>query len=460
MAYKNAHGLSGTLAQNMSSSVGVLQLDPSSASQLQQILGAGDNTYLLIGQGANAEVVQVFDSATAIFPITRAQDGSDAYPHAAGDAIRFVLTAVAIAAAVVVPQLPITGSGTVQASIIDGVYTIVGVEPNYSGQGIEVSGDYPDYSLTLTQDDTGCCGSTSSSSSSTGITNLYGYGIAEVQQYGTTAQITVETPNFVSAGNTVDIEGSWPNFNFETISGGAGTVTLVSAGSGITVTGNPAVNPTIGLNASGVTAGTYGGLVVDAFGRLTDIDPAFNPPSSVSVTAPLTATVVGTSLTLGVTEGAEGELGVLALAVHTAPLDPSDASTAVSPALLASVVDALAGANVVGATNYSPEATAVYSNIVSSAPLAIELAAGQQALVRADITMLNTATPLTATDFAMAVFKQTGASLLMGNRRITQNQQSMDFILTGPYNDGIVLTSSPPDSGVSIVSYGLTAVIY
>jgi hypothetical protein len=50
--------------------------------------------------------------------------------------------------------------------------------------------------------------------------------------------------------------------------------------------------------------------------------------------------------------------------------------------------------------------------------------------------------------------------LLMGNRRITQNQQSMDFILTGPYNDGIVLTSSPPDSGVSIVSYGLTAVIY
>jgi hypothetical protein len=460
VAYKNAHGVSGNLQVQLpaSNTATVMQLDPASAAQLQVLLSPGDWTYMQLDTGALTEVVLVNYSATQNFTITRQQDGTALNAHVVGAPARFVLVAAAVATLVTPPTLNITGTGLASASTSGEDVTIAVADPEFTGDGIQISGSWPSLNFTITADDTNCCGGSGSGGSS-GITGIYGYGIASVTQSGSTASITVPAPNFTSPNSSVTIGGSWPNLTFESTSGGSGTVTVVNAGSGITVTGNPNISPTIGLSATGVTAGTYGAMVVNAFGQITSLDSDFDPPSTITATAPLIATRTGDALALTISAAEEGVPGVAPLADSTEPLDPTDHTSAVTPALLASVVDALSGAAVSGFNNYSPAPTANYSNIVSASPVPVSLAAGQSALVLANITMLNTSTPLTPVAFGMAVFNNS-AALIQGDQSATQSQRSMSFILTGPLTTSLVLTSTAVPSGASITASGLQVIVF
>lgn len=460
MAYKNAYGAAGTLTASLpaSGTAQNMQVDTTLAAILRSFLGTGDWTYLLIGAGTTAEVVQVQYSATTSFPVLRAQDGTTPRLHAPGDPAVFQITAVAIAAAVPPQTLTVNTSGAITATQPTATELDLSVPPpNFTGNGIAVSGAYPNYEFTLTEDDTGCCGSGTSSGGST--LSLYGNGLVEISQSGSTATITVEEPAFTGSG--LSITGTWPNLNFAVNTSGAGTVTSVTGGSGITVTGSPSVNPTVSLSASGVTAGTYGGLQVDAFGRLIAIDPTFNPPDTISaVNSWVLVARTGNDMTIDVVEAAEGTIGVVALANASAPLDSTDHSTAVNPALLASVISALAGTSVAGFTTNAGEATNLYTNIVSASPTSVVLAAGEQALVRATLTMLNTATPATPVQFGMAIFNTTGPTIIQGNRSITQSQQTIDVLLTGPLNIQIALASTAVPSGATVNSSSLTVTTF
>jgi len=458
VAYKNAHGVSGYLTQPLPASLTAttMQLDASSAAQLKNLLGSPDWTFMLIGTGATCEVVQVFYSASTNFPITRQQDGSLLNAHVRGDPAHFELTALAVAAEVTPVPMTVTGENLAVVSTSGLDVSINVAEPAFTGSGLAITGSWPSLTFTVTEDDTSCCGG-SSGGGSGGITSIYGSGLAEAAQSGAIVTITVPEPAFTGSGIT--ISGSWPNLVFTAGGGAAGTVTSVTGGTGITVTGTPSIAPVVNLSATGVTAGAYGGLTVNAQGQLTAVDPAFNPPSSiVSGSAAITSARVGNVQTLTATSAAEGTVGVVALADASDPLDPSDHSTAVNPALLAAVIDSLAATSVSGVSTYTAVSTGLYTNIISGAVLAVNIPSGESLLVHAHATMVNTSTPLTPVAFGMAIFNTAGSgTIIQGDQSMTQSQQSMSIIINGPLVTSLALLTTAVPSGSAVLSYGLVA---
>jgi hypothetical protein len=432
-----------------------MQLDASSAAQLKSLLGSADWTFMLVGAGATCEVVQVFYSASTNFPITRQQDGSLLQAHAPGDPAHFELTALAVAAEVTPVPMTVTGENLAQVTT-SGLDVSVDVpEPAFIGNGLAITGTWPNITFTATEDDTSCCGGSSGGSS--GITSVYGSGLVTATQSGSVVTLTVLDPNFTGSGIT--ISGSWPNLVFTAGGGSAGTVTSVTAGTGMTVTGTPSIAPVVNLAATGVTAGAYGGLTVNAQGQLTAVDPAFNPPSSiVSGSAAITSARVGNVQTLTATLAAEGVVGVVALADASDPLNPADHSTAVNPALLANVISALSGTTVSGVSTYTAVSTGLYTNIISGALLSVNIPSGESLLVHAHVTMVNTTTPTTPVAFGMAIFNTAGSgTIIQGDQTMTQSQQSMSIIIAGPLTTNLALLTTAVPSGSAVLSYGLVA---
>jgi hypothetical protein len=460
VAYKNAYGITGYLTQPLPASLTAttMQLDASSAAQLKTLLGSADWTFMRLGAGGTAEVVQVFYSASTNFPITRQQDGSLLNAHVSGDPAVFELTALAVAAEVTPVPMTVIGTDLVTATTVGTTVTVDVPEPAFVGSGITITGTWPNLTFTQVADDTSCCGGTGGSGSS-GITSIFGAGLVAATQAGSVVTLTVPVPAFTSADNSVTITGHWPTLDFSAAASSAGTVTSVTSGTGITVTGIPSIAPVVNLTATGVTAGTYGGLTVNAQGQLTAVDSAFNPPSIInSGSAAITSARVGNTQTLTATPAAEGVVGVVALADASSPLNPLDHATAVNPALLASVISSLAATSVSGVSTYTAVSTGLYTNIISGAILAVAIPSGQSLLVHAHVTMVNTTTPGTPVQFGMAIFNTAGSgTIIQGDQSITQSQQSMSIIIAGPLTTSLALLTTAVPSGSAVLSYGLVA---
>lgn len=458
MAYKNAHGVMGQLTQPLPASLTAttMQLDSGSAAQLQGLLSAGDWTFMLIGSGATCEVVQVLYSASSNFPVVRTQDGSNLNAHVVGDPAYFVLTAAAVGAEVTPVPMTVLGDGLVTASTSGTTVQLDVDPPSFTGSGVAITGSWPNLTFTVTEDDTSCCGG-SGGGSSGGITSVVGTDLVSVSVVGSVATVDVAAPNFTSS--SLSITGSWPNIDFEVSGSGAGTVHSVAGGTGITITGTPTDNPVVNLTASGVAAGTYGGITVDAFGRLTAVDATFNPPDTIaSGSAALTIARVGNAMTITATDAAEGVVGVVALADASDPLDPSDHTTAVNPALLGAVIASLSAGSVSGVSTYTAVSTGLYTNIISGAVLAVNIPSGESILVHAHVTMVNTTTPTTPVSFGMAVFNAAGSgTIIQGDQTMTQSQQSMSIIIAGPLVTNLALLTTAVPSGSAVLSYGLVA---
>jgi len=178
---------------------------------------------------------------------------------------------------------PITSSGTL---------TITNSAPDQTvsltaSTGISTSGTYPNFTITNSAPD-----QTVSLTASTGISTSGTYpnftitNTAPDQTVALTAGTGISTsgtyPNFtitnsapdqtvaLTGAGTTSISGTYPNFTITSNDQFSGTVTSVTAGTGLTG-GTITTSGTVALDTSGVTAASYtaANITVDAYGRVT-----------------------------------------------------------------------------------------------------------------------------------------------------------------------------------------------
>ena len=178
---------------------------------------------------------------------------------------------------------PITSSGTL---------TITNSAPDQTvsltaSTGISTSGTYPNFTITNSAPD-----QTVSLTASTGISTSGTYpnftitNSAPDQTVALTAGTGISTsgtyPNFtitnsapdqtvaLTGAGTTSITGTYPNFTVTSNDAFTGTVTSVTAGTGLTG-GTITTSGTVALATSGVTAGSYTAtnITVDTYGRVT-----------------------------------------------------------------------------------------------------------------------------------------------------------------------------------------------
>jgi hypothetical protein len=285
---------------------------------------------------------------------------------------------------------------------------------------------------------------------------MEGSGIATAFVSGGIGYVQVLAPAFVGAGG-ITVTGTWPNITFTGSGGGggAGTVTSVAVGAGLTLTGTPSVNPTISITATGVVAGNYGGVDINARGQIVSVPATFNPVSIITAGVGVVLGRVADNVTISMATGAVGVKGAVELVDPTDPYNPLIDNQVLTPAALAVALSSISSASAVGANNYTGEADASYTTAIGGSALSIELAAGKKALVFAEVTMVDGTTPLTPVAFGMAIFNAT-PTRIKADRKITQSKQNMAFLIEGPITAttwSIVTTAIP--AGASVVSYSL-----
>lgn len=423
---------------------------------------AGDYFYMTIEEDELIEEVRVTDMGAGYLVIERDPVAPQAFSMAAKYNTDLTVREVEERAAGLAPVSPISIIGSGVATVeTDGAgnYTVTVNSPNIVGQnGIEVTQAFPDYTVGVDMS-TGCCAGETAVGGEGGTYTFVGSGIAAVSELEGEVTISVPSPNFIGAG--VQITGTWPNITFTIPAGAAGTMTGISVGNGLTLVGNPNVAPTISITPTGVVAGNYGGVVVNERGQITGIPVGWNPVTSVVVTADsgLQVTRVGGEVTVAGIDAAEGVKGVVALADADAPLDPDDVTTAVTPKLLAAVLSDAVGAEVTGGQTYSGEADADYTDTLPTTAVTLDLAAGEMALVFANVTVRDNANPTLAQNYGLALFAATGTRI-QANKKLEQNQQSMTALVIGPFSDGVVVRTTAMPVGAAVVSHALHAIVF
>lgn len=460
MAIREYYGLKGTLTVGIGSTMQQLFLSPeiTGAIAASGFVNGVDETYFSLSAGSYLEVVKITEVVGDMALCQRAQVGTlpNAFPM--GTAVEFVVTSAAIIAQIgaISTDVNILGLGVAQVEEPStNNFTILVPPISLTGdERISVVGTFPDLQITYTAPDDDCCGE-GSGASADGIQTLQGEGIAVAFASGGVGTVRVTPPVF-TAGANISIVGSWPNY---TISGtaGSGTVSSVTAGSGLTLTGSATVNPTLSITNTGVVAGVYGGVNINARGQIAAVPATFNPVSIIAAggTGVINVARVADAVTLTVDEGAIGAKGVVEFADHTDPFDPLIVNQAVTPAYLNMALGSLVLPDINGSDSFTAESDATYTNVISGSAVAITLAAGEKALVTAEVTMLDGTTPTTPVPFALAVFNASSVKQ-KGNKLISQCQQSLTFVATGPISTSFTIATSAVPGTASVVSYGLS----
>lgn len=458
MAVRNLYGIKGTLTATLTDSANLIEVSPDMTGEMIAAgFESGDQSWFAIYTEGAYEIVQVSTAAGGYLVALRGQSGTTAHAFPIGATIEFVVTVDAVLAQMgTIAPTSIIGTGLVEAvEAPENTYTINVDSPSITGAGgVTVLGTWPTLEIAYSGPDDGCCDGGSGGGSGAGILSLTGSGIATAYVSGTVGFVSVATPSFTGAGG-ITVTGAWPNFTITgSGGGGGGTVTSVSVGTGLTLTGSPTLNPTLAITNTGVTAGTYGQVIVNAQGQFTSIDPAFNPVSSIGATAPLSATRTGATYALTVGAAGIGVAGVAPLADPVDPLDDDDTTSIVTPALLAAVLGSTDAITVSGASSYTGEADGLYTNSLSSTITAVDLADGERAIVHAEATCLDGTTPTTPVPFGIGVFNALGAKI-QSNKIISQCQQSMTFFIEGPVTTTLALNTTAVPGTATLISYGL-----
>lgn len=456
MAVKNLYGVWGQLTSGISSVATIIPVDASLAGAIvaSGFVNGTDETYFAIKSANLYEVVKVTAVNGQNLTVVRGVDSvAKAFPM--GATLEHVVTAQAILATIgpITSTVQITGGGIAAVTNPSGNnWNVTVPAPAFSGTGgVEITGAWPNLAFNFVPND--CCGD-EEGAGTVGITSMEGSGIATAYAAAGVGYVAVTPPNFTGVG--VTITGAWPNYTFTVAGGTAGTVTSVSVGGGLTLTGSPTLNPTISITNTGVVAGTYGGVGINSRGQITAVPVGFNPLSTIVTNLPLTHVRAGAQDTLSINAAAIGAAGVVPLVDHTDPFNPADTTSAMTPAATQVALATVNTPSVAGASTYSGEADAAYTNTISGSATAIDIPAGRKCIVYAEVTMLDGVDPTLAIEFGLAVFNSTPAKV-KSNRKVTQCTQSMSFVLDGPLNTTLSIVTTAIPAGASVISSSLWA---
>ena len=455
----------GTLTADIGTLTALIPVDAITAGALAANFNfaGGEFTYLRLYNESYFEEVRVVNAAGTNLHVERATSGTTARVFSAIDT---VITASFGESAVedIIEQNPaptdieIFGNGIATATRTGNEVVIDVPTPNFTGDnGIEVVGAWPNITIALEAGAGGCCpGEGTGPVTGGGVTVLnISSAILQGEIVDNVLNLALLTPTF-TAGANVTITGDWPDYTISAAGGGgSGSVTSVAAGSGLVVTGNPAINPTVSLTNTGVAAGDYSGFVVDAQGRITNLPVGFGPISTIVIAAGAGSVgKVGGTATITLDTADIGQPGIVALADHTAPLDTGDSDTAVTPALLAAV---MGGGTTTAVGTSTAEADGLYTNTIAGTGQTLTLAAGEKAILIGEVTLLNNTTPLNPVAYGVAVFTSGGVKLY-GSKISTQSKQPIVGIVNGPITTtvaAVVTTALPADSAVQGASLAI-----
>lgn len=161
--FKALYGLSGTLAQPLTSVGTSIVLDDQTMAKITIGLANGTNyTYLIIQTAATYEVVLTQAFLNGAITIARGQDGTAAQAFPAGTQVSFCMGDAAIAAMInerALGQLTLTGSGIVTVTKTGtNQYQIYAppIQITSNSSNILVGGGFPNFVLS-TPVINGCC---------------------------------------------------------------------------------------------------------------------------------------------------------------------------------------------------------------------------------------------------------------------------------------------------------------
>lgn len=461
MAYIDLYGVRGVLCASVSPGDTALYVDEALAGVIStRLVFPTDTTFLSVSTGVLSELVRVVGQSGRVLIVQRSQGNTQALSFPLGARLEFQVTAEAILGNMgAIPAIGITGTGAavVTTPLLNNWNVdvpVVTILPALNSP-IEVLGTFPNFQLALQNRD-GCGGA--GSEGGEGVSSIEATGIASGFISGDTAYIKVVPPNFVGSG--VTITGSWPNITFSVAGLAGGTVTSVSVTGGLTITGIPTVAPTLSIANTGVTAGTYGGIQINARGQIVAVPASLNPVNVVVANTPLSVARAGDTITLSVASATTGSRGVVELADANDAWNPLDAANAATPAVVQKAIDELVVPLLPvasGADSFTGEPDASYTNAISATATPIVLASGEKAVVTVNVTAIDGTTPLTPVPFGIAVFNAS-AIKIRSNRIIPQCSQQMSFVLAGPVNTALTLVTTAIPGTASVTSFGLSII--
>lgn len=448
--------IQGTLAADISSTTTLIPVDLDTLTELQTVVNfsGGEWTYLLLFDGVVYEEVKVTDTTGEYLIVQRGTSGSTPQVFSSlsttlstsfgRDAINDV-----VAENPVPVDFTVSGSGLAEVERVANDVTVHVDSPNFTGSGgIKVLGQWPDVEFAIEIDSGGCCPDVGGGEGATEITLAISSEILSGSYSGGVLSLALQTPVFNAVGGVV-VTGEWPNFTIDTslVGGGAGTVTGIAAGDGLTITGNPAINPTLSITNTGVVPGDYAGLVINARGQIDNVPVDFAPISEIVFAdgAALVSRLAGV-VTVTMAAADIGSAGMVALADPSAPVDPLDETSAVTPAMLASALGTDLG-SAAGTDSGEPDAS--YTNIISNTAVAVDLAAGETALLIGEVVVLDGTTPLTPVAYGVAVF-DAGSVKRYSSKILTQSKQVLLGYITGPLTSSLSITTTALPAGSAL----------
>lgn len=456
--------INGYLLVDIAAVLTLLPLDTMTIATLQANVNfaGGEWTYLTIDNGVYSEEVKITGISGSYAVAVRGASGSTPRAFAAlGTQVKEVVGIAAIqdivAAAAPPPSIVIGTAGLAYNAGTVGAPIITVDAPNIVGDGsaIDVIGNWPNLEIHFNKEASGCCGEGTAVGSGPTILSITST-ILQGNITGDTLSLALASPTFTGAGGTA-VTGVWPNFTITSAAGagGSGTVTSVAVGGGLALTGNPSVNPSIAMSNTGVTAGIYGGVGINARGQIYQLPAGFSPISNIAIVDGASVSRTGGDITITFDSADVGVRGLVALADSTAPLNPADSLTAVSPALLAASLVTSTQSNVAGAS--TGEADASYTAPITSTNITLSLLAGEKAILIGDVQILSDATPLTAIAYGIGVF-DTSNVRKFASKIATQSNQSLVGSISGPFSGIIHIVTTALPAGSTIQGAHLSVI--